>query len=60
MKRKIKKGPGKASQMPVKDLHHVVTTYRGCSYVTAGKKYRVLPDDDGLMLFNIIDNVGIE
>lgn len=58
MKRKIKKGPGKARQMPVKDLHHVVTTYRGCGYVTAGKKYPALADDRGANIFNIIDDLG--
>jgi len=58
MKRKIKKGPGKARQMPVKDLRHVVTTYARCPYITAGKTYRVLQDELDAPIYNIIDNLG--
>lgn len=58
MKRKVKKGPGTYRNMPVKDLKHLFTTYKGCKYITAGKPYEVLPMWSGKGLFKLRDNDG--
>lgn len=44
MQIKTKRGPRRIRNQRVRDHRYVVTDYRGCSYVTAGKLYRLLSD----------------
>lgn len=41
MQIKTKRGPRRIRNQRVRDHRYVVTDYTGCSYVTAGKLYRV-------------------
>lgn len=59
MKRKVKKGPGSVRNMPVKDLKHLFTTYKGCKYITAGNLYRIVEGSCASMT-HVVSNDGRE
>lgn len=56
MKRHTKKGPRRSAQMPVTTKRFVVTDYDGCSYITAGKVYKL--DLDSPWGFGIVSDQG--
>lgn len=47
MKIKTKRGPRRIRNQRVIDRLFVVTDYEGCSYITAGKLYRVIDINEG-------------
>lgn len=57
MKRKVKKGPGSSRNMQIKDLKHLVTKYKGCHYITAGKLYRIVEVSCASMAY-VVDDDG--
>lgn len=57
MKIKTKRGARRVRNQRVRDKRFVVTDYTGCSYITAGKLYRLI--DGWLIMINAVEQIRI-